>query len=480
MARNPKVLLVEDTPPLARVYTEYLRFEALDIEHVETGEAALRAIDREVPDAVLLDLRLPDMDGLEILRWIGQRRLPCSVVIITAHGSVSTAVEAMRDGAYDFLVKPFSQERLTVTLRNALERSELQRMVDDMATGTRHSGFGGAIGSSLAMQSVYTTIRHAAPSSASIFITGDSGTGKELCAVAIHQHSERSEAPFMAINCAAIPRDLLESEIFGHVKGAFTGAVANRDGAATLSDKGTLFLDEICDMAPALQAKLLRFVQTGTFQRVGSSRSERVDVRFICATNRDPLVEVEAGRFRGDLYYRLHVIPIHLPPLRERDDDVIDIAEDYLRRYASQENKPFERLDVEVRDIFRSYRWPGNVRELQNIIRNVVVLNTGEVVTREMLPPPLDNSFGFLQPANDSIHKSRRKDPWGNGAGELRPLHEIERDVIEEALRLNDGNVPRAAALLEISPSTVYRKLQSWNAEKSEVRSTSNRSSRFD
>jgi two-component system repressor protein LuxO len=469
MARNPRVLLVEDTPPLARVYTEYLRFEPIDIEHVETGEAAFAAIDREVPDAVLLDLRLPDMDGLEILRWIRQRQLPSSVVIITAHGSVSTAVEAMRDGAYDFLVKPFSQERLIVTLNNALERSKLQRMVDDMASEPRHSAFAGFTGSSLAMQAIYATIRSAAPSSASIFITGESGTGKELCAEAIRQFSDRAEAPFMAINCAAIPRDLLESEIFGHVKGAFTGAVANRDGAATLTDGGTLFLDEICDMAPALQAKLLRFVQTGTFQRVGSSKSERVNVRFICATNRDPLAEVEAGRFRGDLYYRLHVIPIHLPALRERDDDVIDIAEDYLRHCALQENKPFERLDADVRETFRGYGWPGNVRELQNIIRNVVVLNTAEVVTRDMLPPPLDGSLGYLQPANDAAWMFAGGVKPVAGKAKVRPLHEIERDVIEEALRRNDGNVPRAAALLEISPSTVYRKQQNWNATKDAV-----------
>jgi len=461
--------LVEDTPPLARVYTEYLRFEPVNIEHVETGELALRAIDREVPDAVLLDLRLPDMDGLEILRWIRQRQLPTSVVIITAHGSVSTAVEAMREGAYDFLVKPFSQERLIVTLNNALERRELQRMVDDMASEPRHSAFAGFTGSSTAMQAVYATIRSAAPSSASIFITGESGTGKELCAEAIREFSERADAPFMAINCAAIPRDLLESELFGHVKGAFTGAVANRDGAATLTDGGTLFLDEICDIAPALQAKLLRFVQTGTFQRVGSSKSELVSVRFICATNRNPMVEVEAGRFRGDLYYRLHVIPIHLPPLRHRDDDVIDIAEDYLRQCAHQEHKPFVRLDAEVRETFRNYGWPGNVRELQNIIRNVVVLNSAEVVTREMLPPPLDGSLGFLQPANDPAWIASDGAKSAGRGNKVRPLHEIERDVIEEALRRNDGNVPRAAALLEISPSTVYRKLQSWNATKDAV-----------
>ena len=284
---RPRVLLVEDTPPLARLYQEYLRFEEIDLEAVECGQDALDAINRDEPDAILLDLRLPDMDGLEILRWIRERDLQSEVVIITAHGSVSTAVEAMRNGAYDFLVKPFSSDRLTVTLKNALERRALKQIVVDM-TPKRHGAFAGFVGSSMVMQDVYRLIERAAPSTASVFVTGESGTGKELCAEAIHTLSPRSQARLVAINCAAIPHDLLESEIFGHVKGAFTGAVSTRLGAAAQADGGTLFLDEICDMAPDLQAKLLRFVQSGVFQPVGSSEPQKVNVRFVCATNRDP------------------------------------------------------------------------------------------------------------------------------------------------------------------------------------------------
>jgi two-component system repressor protein LuxO len=454
---RPRVLLVEDTPPLARLYQEYLRFEEIELEAVECGQDALDAINRDEPDAILLDLRLPDMDGLEILRWIRERNLPSEVVIITAHGSVSTAVEAMRNGAYDFLVKPFSSDRLTVTLKNALERRALKQIVVDM-TPKRHGAFAGFVGSSLVMQDVYRLIERAAPSAASVFITGESGTGKELCAEAIHSLSPRVQARLVAINCAAIPHDLLESEIFGHVKGAFTGAVSNRTGAATLADGGTLFLDEICDMAPDLQAKLLRFVQSGVFQPVGSSEPQKVNVRFVCATNRDPLAEIAAGRFRADLYYRLHVIPIHMPPLRERDDDVAEIAQQFLISAADDEDKAFNGFDADTREIFRSYDWPGNVRELQNVVRNIVVLNDAELATADMLPTGLE-SVRLPVAANDvrSVTMSQSVP-----LVRLQPLHELEREAIEAALVACDDNVPRAAAMLEVSPSTIYRKMQAW------------------
>lgn len=457
---RPRVLLVEDTPPLARLYQEYLRFEEIDLEAVECGQDALDAINRDEPDAILLDLRLPDMDGLEILRWIRERDLQSEVVIITAHGSVSAAVEAMRNGAYDFLVKPFSSDRLTVTLKNALERRALKQIVVDM-TPKRHGAFAGFVGSSMVMQDVYRLIERAAPSTASVFVTGESGTGKELCAEAIHTLSPRSQARLVAINCAAIPHDLLESEIFGHVKGAFTGAVSNRLGAAAQADGGTLFLDEICDMAPDLQAKLLRFVQSGVFQPVGSSEPQKVNVRFVCATNRDPLAEIDAGRFRADLYYRLHVIPIHMPPLRERDGDVVEISQQFLIQAADDEGKAFSGFDAATREIFGSYDWPGNVRELQNVVRNIAVLNDGELATADMLPTGLE-SGPIPKAANDT--RSLAMSP-SIPLVRLQPLHELEREAIEAALVACDDNVPRAAAMLEISPSTIYRKMQSWGRD---------------
>ncbi len=311
---KPRVLLVEDTRSLAVVYEQYLAQDGYEVQLADCGQQALAQLLASPPPVVLLDLELPDMSGMDILQQITERQLPCSVVVITAHGSVDVAVEAMRFGAFDFLTKPFDGKRLCATARNALKHQQLSSLVAQYRENFERSSFAGFIGASMAMQAVYRIIESAAPSKATVFITGESGTGKEVCAEAIHQCSPRRDQPFIALNCAAIPHDLMESEIFGHVKGSFTGAQGDRKGAASLADGGTLFLDEICEMDLDLQSKLLRFIQTGTLQRVGSGKLETVDVRFVCATNRDPLVEVKAGRFREDLYYRLHVIPLALPP----------------------------------------------------------------------------------------------------------------------------------------------------------------------
>jgi DNA-binding NtrC family response regulator len=465
-AERQRVLLIEDTTSLARVYIEYLRKEPYDVTHVETGREALAAMDRALPDALLLDLALPDMNGLEILKQVQSRQLPVSVVVITAHGSIANAVEAMRAGAYDFLVKPFNADRLVVTLRNVLERQRLARMVETLKDDFGRQAYFGFIGSSLPMEGVYRTIDSAAASRATIFITGESGTGKEVCAQAIHQRSPRRTGAFVAINCAAIPRELMESEIFGHVKGAFTGAVVEREGAAKRADGGTLFLDEICEMDLDLQSKLLRFVQTGSFVKVGGGVTEKVDVRFICASNKDPLKEVEAGHFREDLYYRLHVIPIQLPPLRERDEDVIAIAQHFLGAFAREEGKHFQGFAPEVDAVLRAYNWPGNVRQLQNVLRNIVVLNDGEIVTADMLPPPLSQ----LEPARSRGMAAGAAQPaliaGGDGkGGGIRPLWEVEKDTIESAIRLCDGNIPKAATHLGISASTIDRKRMAWQAE---------------
>ncbi len=473
---KPYVLLVEDTPSIARVYMEYLRKEPLEVEHVETGGAAVKAIEKRTPEGILLDLVLPDMDGLDILRDVVGKGLPTGVVVITAHGSVSNAVEAMRAGAFDFLVKPFTSERLLVTLQNALERQRLARIVETYKEDFGRDEYFGFTGASLPMQGVYRMIEAAAPSKATVFITGESGTGKKVCAQAIHQQSPRREKPFIALNCAAIPKDLIESEIFGHVKGAFTGAVADRRGAAAEADGGTLFLDEICEMDTGLQSKLLRFIQTGTFQRVGSTATEKVDARFICASNKDPLLEVEEGRFREDLYYRLHVIPINLPPLNERDEDVLLIARQFLREFSQEESKSFASFATETEAILASYGWPGNVRQLQNVVRNIVVLHDAEVVTNDMLPPPLDAEAarsGGQRPANgDGAPLAAGAEAGGAGiaAGDgtpdgIRPLWEVEKDTIERAIEICDGNIPKAAAHLGISASTIYRKRMAWQAE---------------
>jgi two-component system repressor protein LuxO len=313
------------------------------------------------------------------------------------------------------------------------------------------------------MQQVYRTIDSAASSKASIFITGESGTGKEVCAEAIHAASKRGDKPFIAINCAAIPKDLIESELFGHVKGAFTGAAVDRQGAAELADGGTLFLDELCEMDLELQTKLLRFIQTGTFQKVGSSRMKKVDVRFVCATNRDPWKEVQEGRFREDLYYRLYVIPLHLPPLRDREEDVIEIAYSLLGFMSHEEGKSFVRFSQDVIERFIHYEWPGNVRQLQNVLRNVVVLNHGKEITLDMLPPPLNEPLVVMKTTASSITAS------SFGPQDIVPLWQTERRTIEQAIEACDGNIPQAAKYLDVSPSTIYRKIQAWNASETKA-----------
>ncbi|PWC32303.1 sigma-54 dependent transcriptional regulator [Azospirillum sp. TSO35-2] len=463
------VLLIEDTPSLARVYAEFLKKESHTVIAVETGAAALEQLRDGAPKVVLLDLQLPDMNGMEVLKRIAEQALPCAVIVITAHGSVKAAVEAMRYGAYDFLVKPFSADRLVVTVRNAMERLRLAQLVDTFEKDLNRGRYHGFIGSSLAMQAVYRIVDSAASSRATVFITGESGTGKEVCAEAIHRQSQRAARPFIAINCGAIPKDLMESEIFGHMKGSFTGAVSDREGAAARADGGTLFLDEICELAPDLQTKLLRFIQTGTFTPVGGSKLEKVDLRIVCATNRDPLREVEEGRFREDLYYRLHVIPIHLPPLRDREDDVLEIARHYLAEFAKEEKKGFVRFSPETEQALRHYHWPGNVRQLQNVVRIVAVLHDGDTVVPAMLPPPLGTHqpgtpLAPAAPAADTPSPAPRP-PVPLTPEAIKPLWEVEKDAIEDAIAACDGNIPRAAALLQISASTIYRKRLTWQAE---------------
>jgi len=461
------VLLVEDDPPMARVYQEYLKNEPYEITHVSRGDDAMDVLRSNVPDAVLLDLKLPDMNGLDILKHIQDAGISTTVIVITAHGSINTAVEAMQAGASDFVLKPFNADRLIYTLRNSLERQQLSRIVKTFKEDFNRQEFAGFIGSSLPMQAVYRIIDSAASSSATIFITGESGTGKEVCADAIHDKSPRRNRRIVALNCGAIPKDLMESEIFGHIKGAFTGAQSNRDGAAKLADGGTLFLDEICEMDPTLQVKLLRFIQSGTFQKVGSSETETVDVRFICATNKDPWKEVQAGNFREDLYYRLHVIPVHLPPLRERDKDVIEIAEHFLEKYASEEGKQFARMSEDAKKVFLSHSWPGNVRQLQNTLRNAIVLNEGETLETDMLPELLNgkplsttSAPAIGQNAHTSPLSNMDNATVANSSLGIAPMWQIERHVISLAMKEYDDNVHKVATVLEISPSTLYRRLR--------------------
>jgi two-component system repressor protein LuxO len=470
MKQTPKILMVEDSPSLAAVYKAYLDESEYEVVAVETLQQARASLSSLWPDIVLLDIELPDGNGMDFLVDTRNAEPSPRVIVMTAHGSSDVAVEAMRRGAFDFLTKPFDSARLLVTLANAASRLQLDRRISELSNLDRDH-FGKFIGKSLAMQSVYKTIDLLAASDASGFIVGESGTGKELAVEAIHQRSRRRDKPFIALNCGAIPGELIESELFGHVKGAFTGAEKQREGAAGVANGGTLFLDEICEMDLDLQKKLLRFIQTGTFCKVGSNKLEEVDVRFICATNRDPLVEVREGRFREDLYYRLHVVPVRMPPLRERDDDVLMIARHFLREYSAKEGKAFEGFKPEAEQAIRRYPWPGNVRQLQNAVHQAVVLNDAQLVERYMLPDPvisghIDTGVGETGPVHDTLpdepadnpllapHLTRRQ--------KIEPLWLTEKSAIEAAIEACEGNVNQAAGLLEVAPSTIYRKLQNW------------------
>ena len=458
---KPLVLLVEDTAPLAQLYLEYLKREPVQARAVATLAAAKEALAAERPAAVLLDLELPDGNGLELIEAARAAAIDPAFIVVTAHGSVNAAVEAMRAGAQDFLVKPFTAERLVTTLRNALEGRRLKRIVATLGDGIGSSAFEGFIGADLSMQAVYRVIDLAAKSRSTVFVTGESGTGKEVCAEAIHRRSPRRGGAFVALNCGAVPKELMESEIFGHVKGAFTGATADRDGAALRADGGTLFLDEICEMDPALQVKLLRFVQTGTVQAVGSDKTRKVDARIICATNRNPLAEVEAGRFREDLYYRLHVIPIQLPPLRERGSDVLLLARHFLAAFSREEGRRFTGFAPEAEARLCAQSWPGNVRQLQNLVRRIVVVHDGELVSEPMLAAEAEPERAAepprpVKPAAPQAAPSQ--------AASIVPLAELERQAIERAIEICGGNMTEAAIRLGVNVSTIYRKRQSWAA----------------
>lgn len=463
------LLMVEDTASVAALYRSFLTPLGLDVAIVGTGKEALTSMEERTPDLILLDLRLPDMTGMDVLHSARSLNPSVPIIFMTAHGSIDTAVDAMRHGAQDFLIKPCEADRLRVTVNNVIRRAGKGKEGDSLQPVSSQNSYQGFIGSSDTMQSVYKTIDSAATSKASIFITGESGTGKEVCAEAVHAASKRRDSPFIAINCAAIPKDLIESELFGHVKGAFTGAATERQGAAEMADGGTLFLDELCEMDLDLQTKLLRFIQTGTFQKVGSSKMKSVDVRFVCATNKDPWKEVQEGRFREDLYYRLYVIPLHLPPLRERGEDVVEIAYSLLGYMSVEEGKPFTRFSEQVVNRFIAYEWPGNVRQLQNVIRNAVVLNHGKEITLDMLPPPLNQMSTEIALSNKEqgypAHSLQNMEQGFSALdpNDIGPLWLTEKRIIEQAIDAFDGNIPKAANALEVSPSTIYRKIQTWN-----------------
>lgn len=474
---SPDVLIIEDTLSMALMYQQHLKKAGISSEICQSGSHALIELRKGQVTTVLLDLQLPDMNGLDIIQEMEGTSHNITFIVITANGSVNTAVDAMRSGAYDFLIKPFPIGKLLTTVKNALERTHLTTTVQVLKKGLNTDPIPGFVGESAPMLAVYKMIHNVANSNAAVFITGESGTGKEVTAQAIHNVSDRRDAPFIALNCAALPENLIESEIFGHVKGAFTGAQDARKGAASQANGGTLFLDEICEMDINLQAKLLRFLQTGQIKRVGSDWSEDVNVRIVCATNRNPMVELAEKRFREDLFYRLDVLSIELPPLSHRGKDVILLGENFLETFAAEEEKQFKSISPETQRLMLDYHWPGNIRELQNVLRKAVVVHDGVELEPHMLklnPVPAaasaNEDYQLVGLAGSNRFVTPQQSMKTTVTVDIhQPMIMIEQNIIEAVIESCNGSIPKASKILQLSPSTIYRKRETWIQEESAV-----------
>jgi two-component system, NtrC family, nitrogen regulation response regulator NtrX len=440
----PRILIIDDEPAIRTTLAQILEDEGHRTAACETGEEGLAQFAREEFDLVLLDLWLPGIDGLSVLeRLRGAGHTP--VIVISGHGTVDTAVRATRLGAYDFLEKPLSLERVLLTVNHALSDRRLREQVRDLK---RHLALEEIlIGESEPMKQLEQQIRSAAPSNSRVLITGENGSGKEIVARSLHRHSLRAEQPFVDVNCAAIPEELIESELFGHRKGAFTGAIDDRKGKFELADGGTLFLDEVGDMSLKTQAKVLRVLQEQTFQRVGGQQTIKVDVRVLAATNKNLEAEIHAGNFRSDLYYRLNVIPIEVPPLRARGNDIVLLAEYFLRRFAAETGSPRKTLTAGAKSKLKAYHWPGNVRELRNVIERLAILLQGDTIEPE------------------DVHLGTRTESPAQIAMNLtlkEARDEFEKQYILARLREYAGNVSRAADALGVERSNLYRKLHAY------------------
>ena len=447
MAEPATLLVADDDPGLRESLERTLTREGYRVVLASDGRAALERVQAGGVDLIVTDLRMPGLTGLELLRAAKAIMPDVDVILLTAFGTVEEAVKAMKDGAYDFLTKPFRREQLIKLVDKALERRDLieqnkalKKQLEDIRAK------GQMIGSSPAYRRMLALVEQIADSSATILIQGESGAGKELVARTIHERSGRRAGPFVAVNCAALPETLLESELFGYEKGAFTGAAGRKEGRFELANGGTLFLDEVADLSLVTQPKILRVLQEGEFERLGGTRTIQVEVRIVAATNQDLADMVKEKRFREDLYYRLNVITVRVPPLRERHEDIRLLAQHYLRVYAAKNGRKLEGFSNEALERLESYRWPGNVRELENLIERMVLLARKDRIEAEDLPEEI---AGVKRPPRDAI------------LGLVgTPLAEIEQRLLDETLRITGGNKTQAAKLLGIDVRTVARKLE--------------------
>jgi len=455
MARTGRILVVDDEVNARTALAELLRDEGYDVETAADAFKALGKYESFSPHVVVTDLKMPGMDGIELVKKIRGSEDPAAVVVMTAFGAVSSAVDAMRAGAAEYLTKPLNFDELLVVLDKVFEQQELRRETRQLRQRVRDRvAPNNIVGASPPMQRVFEIVDQVAPSRATVLITGESGTGKELVANALHQRSPRSNGPFVKLHCAALAESLLESELFGHEKGSFTGAMARKDGRFQIADGGTLFLDEIGEISPSIQVKLLRFLQEHEFERVGGNQTIRVDVRVIAATNRNLSDLVAKGKFREDLFYRLNVVSLEMPPLRDRRTDIPALAKFFLDRFVKENAKAIEGFTTEALERLMAYDWPGNVRELENAVERAVVLcNTPQIEARH-LPPS-------VQP---------RMTPAGMPAIPGSTMTEIERYAILETLKSTGGSTSKAADILGISVRTIQYRLHQYNeAPRSDV-----------
>ena len=443
-----KLLIVDDEESIRSALRQLFEYEGHDVAVASDGAEALEAFESHAPDLTFLDVKMPGMDGLDVLARLREEDPTALVIMISGHGTIDTAVEATRRGAYDFLEKPLDTDRLLVTLRNALEVKGLSESVERLQSEveSRYE----IVGSSFQIRQVLERVERVAPADARVLITGENGTGKELVARAIHRLSERAEEPFVEVNCAAIPRELIESELFGHIKGSFTGAVADRAGKFEQADGGTLFLDEVGDMSLDAQAKVLRALEQGVVTRVGGSKAIEVDVRVIAATNKELEEEIEEGRFREDLFYRLNVVPIEIPPLRERREDVPMLVRHFVDEMAREDGVAPRAFTPEAVDRLQALEWPGNVRELRNTVERLVILASGDRVDEEdvellVTGPSGASGLGAELLGADSFSEFKDR---------------AERAYILQKLREYDWNVSETARQLDMPRSNLYKKIE--------------------
>ena len=449
-----RILVVDDEAEIRRSVRMILEYEGYDVQEAPSGPEAVALIEREPPDLVFLDIKMAGMDGLEALQKIRQANESLPVVIISGHGTVSTAVEATKLGAFDFIEKPLASERVLVTIRNALDQTRLkdENRTLKRAVEARHQ----MVGESVSLRQIWDAIKRAAPTNATVLILGESGAGKELVARAIHRNSLRSRDRFVQVNCAAIPEELIESELFGHEKGSFTGATEKQIGKFEQADRGTIFLDEVGDMSPKTQAKVLRVLQEGEVERLGSARTIKVDVRVIAATNKDLEAEIERGTFREDLYFRLSVIPIRVPPLRDRREDIPALVRHFVDVFSRENNRRPQRFTPAALEYMQKARWKGNVRELRNTVERLLIMTPGDVIDEDDLRDVV------------RVETKPAAVAEGGGANHIAPgtLREFkesaERKFLVEKLRENAWNISKTAEVIGTPRSNLYKKLEQY------------------